>query len=67
MLAGGGCYSVAKLLESDGLFIAEDERSPETIAARFASISDMSNAREMLAGNDHVMKIIQKATEAVKG
>ncbi len=67
MLAGAGCYSIAKLMESDGLFIAEEYRTPETIAAQFDAISDMSNAREMLAGNDHVMKIISKATEAAKG
>jgi len=67
MLAGAGCYSIAKLLESDGLYIPEDECSPETIAAQFEAISDMSDAREMLAGNDHVMKIIQKATKGAKG
>ena len=67
MLAGAGCYSIAKLMESDGLYIPEDDRSPETIAAQFDDIADMSKAREMLAGNDHVMKIIQKATKGAKG
>ena len=66
MLAGAGCYSVAKLMESEGLYIAESERTPETIAAQFDAIADMANAREMLAGNDHVMKIIQKATAGAK-
>ncbi len=67
MLAGAGCYAIAKLMESDGLFIPESDRSPETIAAQFGVISDMSEAREMLTGNDHVMKIIQKATAGTKG
>ena len=67
MLAGAGCYAVAKLMESDGLFIPESDRLPETIAAQFDAISDMSNAREMMTGNDHVMKIIQKATAGAKG
>lgn len=67
MLAGAGCYAVAKLLESDGLYIPEADRSPETIAAQFDAISDMSDAREMMTGNDHVMKIIQKATAGAKG
>lgn len=67
LLAGAGCYSVAKLMESDGVFIAEEDRTPESIAAQFEAISDMSKAREMQTGNDHVMKIIQKATTAMKG
>jgi NAD(P)-dependent dehydrogenase (short-subunit alcohol dehydrogenase family) len=67
MLAGAGCYSVAKLMESDGIYIPEADRSPETIAAQFDAISDMSDAREMMTGNDHVMKIIQKATAGAKG
>ena len=67
MLAGAGCYAVAKLLESDGLYISEEDRTPETIAAQFDAISDMSDAREMMTGNDHVMKIIQKATAGAKG
>lgn len=67
MLAGAGCYAIAKLLESDGVYIPEADRSPEAIAAQFDVISDMSNAREMMTGNDHVMKIIQKATAGVKG
>ena len=61
MLAGAGCFAVARLLESDGVFIPEDQRTPETIAGQFEAISDMQGAREMLAGNDHVMKIIQKS------
>ncbi len=67
MLAGAGCYAVAKLLESDGLYLPESERTPEAIAAQFGAISDMSNAKEMMTGNDHVMKIIQKATAGAKG
>ena len=67
MLAGAGCYAVAKLLESDGLYLPEGERTPEAIAAQFGAIADMSNAKEMMTGNDHVMKIIQKATAGAKG
>lgn len=66
MLAGAGCYAIAKLMESEGIFIPQDERSPETIAERFEAISDMSASREMMAGNDHVMKIIEKASAAMK-
>ncbi len=61
LLAGAGGYSIAKLMESDGTHLPEAERTPEGIAANWDAISDMSDAREMLQGNDHVMKMVQKA------
>lgn len=61
MLAGGGGYAVARLMESEGLFLAEAERTPETLAVRFAEIADMSAASEMREGNDHVAKLIRLA------
>ena len=64
MLAGGGGYAVAKLLEGEGLYLSERERTPETLAARFDELTDMSNAREMTEGNDHVMKLVEKAKAA---
>lgn len=62
LLAGAGGYSIAKLMESDGKHLPEGERTPEGIAANWDAISDMSDPREMLQGNDHVMKMVQKAT-----
>ena len=59
MLAGGGGYAVAKLMESEGLFLGEGERTPEVLAERFAEISDMERASEMMEGNDHVAKLVR--------
>ena len=61
LLAGAGSYSVAKLLESEGLHLPEDQRTPEGILENWDGIMDMSESREMLQGNDHVMKMVQKA------
>ena len=61
MLAGGGGYAVAKLMEGEGVYLAEDERTPETLAARFDELTDMSNAQEMMDGNSHVAKIVAMA------
>ena len=61
LLAGAGGYTVAKLMEAEGVWLPEEERTPETIAARWAHITDMGEAREMLQGNDHVTKMVQKA------
>jgi NAD(P)-dependent dehydrogenase (short-subunit alcohol dehydrogenase family) len=65
LLAGGGYYTVAKLMESDGLYLKDAaQRTPEAIADAFEGLCDMNNAQEMLSGNDHVMKIVTKASKA---
>lgn len=62
LLAGAGGYSVAKLMEAEGAFFAnEADRTPEMIAKNWDTITDMGDAREMLTGNDHVIKMVQKA------
>ncbi|MEL6504214.1 MAG: SDR family oxidoreductase [Pseudomonadota bacterium] len=62
LLAGAGGYTVAKLMEAEGVFFAnEEERTAEMIAANWDTITDMGDAREMLTGNDHVVKMVQKA------
>ena len=61
MLAGAGCYTVAKLMEADGIYLPQDQRDPESIAERFDEICDLSAAREILDGNEHVTRIVEKA------
>ena len=63
LLAGAGGYTVARLMEADGIFLAQEDRTPEIIAKNWETITDMSGAREILTGNDHVMKMVQKAME----
>ena len=64
MLAGAGGYTIAKLMEAEGIHLSEDERTPEAIAANWDRLSDMGDAREMMSGNDHVTKIVEKAMAA---
>lgn len=64
ILAGAGCYAMVRLMESDGIYVDEGERTPDTLAARFEELGDMSNAREMRTGGDHVTKILTKAAQA---
>ena len=61
LLAGAGGFTVAKLMEAEGMYFPENDRTPEMIAKNWQTITDMTDAREMLQGNDHVMKMIQKA------
>ncbi|MEM1317769.1 MAG: SDR family NAD(P)-dependent oxidoreductase, partial [Pseudomonadota bacterium] len=62
LLAGAGGYSVARLLESEGVFFEnEADRTPESILANWEEITDLSEARQMMTGSDHVSKMVQKA------
>tara|TARA_A100001391_G_scaffold106396_1_gene71302 strand:- start:403 stop:1323 length:921 start_codon:yes stop_codon:yes gene_type:complete len=64
VLAGAGCYAMVRLMESDGIYLDEGERTPDAIAAHFDQLSDMSDAKEMQNGGDHVSKILTKAAHA---
>ncbi|MAY11623.1 MAG: 3-oxoacyl-ACP reductase [Alcanivorax sp.] len=64
VLAGAGCYAMVRLMESDGIYLEEGDRTPDAIAARFEELGDMSNAREMQNGGEHVSKILTKAAHA---
>ncbi len=64
LLAGGGGYSVAKLIEAEGIFLPEEDRTADAIAKNWDQIVDMSQSREMLTGGEHVMKMVQKAMAA---
>jgi NAD(P)-dependent dehydrogenase (short-subunit alcohol dehydrogenase family) len=39
LCAGAGCFARAEVVETPGLYLAPEERTPETIAQRFAEIS----------------------------
>ena len=64
LLAGAGGYTVAKLMEAEGVFFAEEDRTPEMIARNWSTITDMDGSVEHVQGNDHVMKMVQKALAA---
>ncbi|MEP1091133.1 MAG: SDR family NAD(P)-dependent oxidoreductase [Rhizobiaceae bacterium] len=64
LLAGAGGYTVAKLMEAEGVFLSQEQRTPEMIAQNWSTITDMDGAVEHLQGNDHVMKMVQKAMAA---
>ncbi|WP_414431041.1 SDR family oxidoreductase [Alcanivorax sp. IL3] len=64
VLAGAGCYAMVRLMESEGVYLDEDKRNVDGVASHFEQIGNMDNAREILAGGDHVTKILTKAAQA---
>ncbi|OED42271.1 3-oxoacyl-ACP reductase [Chromatiales bacterium (ex Bugula neritina AB1)] len=63
LLAGAGCFTVAKLIEAEGIYLEEENRTPEQIAEKFSQMCDLSNAREMITGSEHVEKILSMARQ----
>jgi NAD(P)-dependent dehydrogenase (short-subunit alcohol dehydrogenase family) len=58
MGAGSGSFAVIKVLESEGVNFPESEWSPDTIAAHFAEISDMSKAKALEGAFHQTQKYI---------
>ena len=50
-------------METEGINLAQSEWSPETIAARFAEIGDMSTARALEGAFQQTQKYVAQAAE----
>ncbi|PWC47057.1 SDR family NAD(P)-dependent oxidoreductase [Azospirillum sp. TSA6c] len=64
ILAGAGTYARLAIVESDGVFLPEGERTPEAVAARFAGIASLDRQHEIDAGLSHVDRILKRAADA---
>ncbi|ABD88630.1 SDR family NAD(P)-dependent oxidoreductase [Rhodopseudomonas palustris] len=66
--AGAGSFAVVKLMESEGLNLPESDWTPDAIAAHFAEISDMSQARALEGAFQQTEKYVtQAAARLAKG
>ena len=63
MGAGAGSFAVIKLLESEGRNFPEDQWTADTVAANFAEISDMSNARVLDGAFHQTQKYVEQAAK----
>ena len=63
LLAGAGSYATLEVRESEGVFIADENRDADGVAARFEEISNMRNAQVFTTGTEHVVKIVQRAAD----
>jgi NAD(P)-dependent dehydrogenase (short-subunit alcohol dehydrogenase family) len=63
MGAGAGSFAVIKILESEGKNLAEDQWTADTVAANFAEISDMSNARVLDGAFHQTQKYVEQAAK----
>ena len=62
--AGAGTFAVTHISETSGVYLDEDERTPETIAARWAEISDPATAEPLRDAISQTMKFVSTAAKA---
>ena len=62
--AGAGVFAVTHIGETPGVYLEESERTPETIAARFAEISDARTAEPLKDAFAQTYKFVTAAAKA---
>ncbi len=61
MGAGAGSFAVIKILESEGINLPQEEWTPDSVAAHFAEISDMSKAQALEGAFQQTNKYVGQA------
>ena len=67
LAAGAGGFAAAKIYETQGIWLAPDERTPETIAARIDDIVDPAGQQEYKSGSEQSMKFVTAAMQGMTG
>ncbi|MGF9693997.1 SDR family NAD(P)-dependent oxidoreductase [Rhizobium sp. 0TCS1.26] len=62
--AGAGVFTVVHLVETQGVYLPPEARSPQDFRAAFAAMSDISTARHFDTGFDQAAGFIQTANRA---
>jgi hypothetical protein len=61
MGAGAGSFAVIKILETEGINLAEADWTPDAIAAHFSEIGDMSTAKALEGAFQQTQKYVAQA------
>jgi len=62
--AGAGAFARARILETEGIYLSPEERTPENILASLDAIGEGSQQRELVGGLNQTVKFVQKAAAA---
>lgn len=63
LLAGAGTYAKAAMVEGEGVFLPEGERTAEALAANWDKIKDLAPVMEHDTGGGHVERILTRHKE----
>ena len=66
LCAGAGGYAKAGMYETDGIFLAKEEQSPEAIIAQWDELSDLSDHQPLESGSKQTEKFLMKAMAALQ-
>jgi NAD(P)-dependent dehydrogenase (short-subunit alcohol dehydrogenase family) len=66
LCAGAGGYASTRLFETDGLFLPQEQQTPEDVLANWEAISDTSKQAELEAGAKQTEKFLTKAMAYVQ-
>lgn len=61
LAAGAGGYAVARIVESEGMWLPPEQQTPEGIAEHWAAISRTEGERALTAGFEQTGKMLTKA------
>ena len=61
LAAGAGGYAVARIVETEGIWLPPEERTPEVILERMADVTDADGQSGFAAGGEQTMKFLGKA------
>lgn len=67
LLAGAGTVARLAFVESRGVFFGGQDFTPDAVGERFDEIADLDGQIEVMAGLDHVERIIANARASQKG
>ena len=65
LCAGAGAYAVAKIVETDGVWLSPEEQTPEGIAAHWAAITATEGEKVPQAGFEQTIKFTAKAAKGL--
>ncbi|MEX1670966.1 SDR family NAD(P)-dependent oxidoreductase [Zhongshania guokunii] len=66
LCAGAGGYASARLVETDGIFLSAEEQTPESVAAQWQAVNDISTQQELESGMKQSEKFLSKAMAKLK-
>jgi NAD(P)-dependent dehydrogenase (short-subunit alcohol dehydrogenase family) len=67
LAAGAGGFAAAKIYETQGIWLAQNERTPEAVAARIDDILDPDGQQEYRSGSEQSMKFVTEAMQGMSG
>lgn len=62
--AGAGCFNAPKIIEGPGVWLPDDQRTPEAIAEHWAEIDDTSAAATVASSLAQTIKFVDMAARA---